>query len=141
MLHLYDNLLEEPPHLPRSHLNDPPEDPHLTHIPQSHPNDPPEAQHRDKGRLHYTLLPHYPQAQFLKTHNFGWCFQEMNPAFTRHCETYVLLYSIPLTITSSSARHAMGVENNRSPLPANSRQSANQIFVDGYMARRVERLD
>ena len=35
----------------------------------------------------------------------------------------------------------MGVENDRSPLPVNSRQSANQIFVDGYMARRVDRLD
>jgi hypothetical protein len=38
----------------------------------------------------------------------------------------------------------MGVQNSQTSLPgvlANSRQSANQIFVDAYMAHRVDRSD
>jgi hypothetical protein len=135
-----NDLLEAPHHNnpqphPQPHHNDLP-----GHMHRSHHNDPLDMEH--PGLL-YPLL-YCPQPRLLKnpnSPNSGWCCLVMNPVFTRHCKSNLSDYSITLTIPSTSARHAIGAQNSQPPLPANSRQSANQIFVDGYMARRVNRVN
>lgn len=118
------------------------------HIPRSHPNDLPEAFPPSKGRLHYPAA-HIPRAchnhpsahqDYQLMHmTFGLFFLVTNPAFTRPSKIVNFVLCNILTMPSSSAQHATGDRSNQLPLPANTRQSANQVFVDAYMAHRIDR--
>lgn len=115
---------------------------HPVHIPRTRPNDLPEdIPHAHRSIISEWLHPHkryYPQVHLLNKHpNFGLCFLAVNLVFIRRSKSSLFVCCIAywLTLPSSSAQHAMGVLSNQTPLPANSRCSANQIFVDAYMAR------